>query len=51
MTAGRFRDRTEAGRLLAAKLRAYADRPEVLGAALPRGGVPLGFEVATACHC
>lgn len=50
MTAGRFRDRTEAGRLLAAKLRVYADRPEVLVVALPRGGVPVGFEVAKALH-
>ena len=48
MTAGRFRDRTEAGRLLTAKLRAYVDRPDVLVVALPRGGVPVGFEVAKA---
>jgi putative phosphoribosyl transferase len=44
----RFRDRTEAGRLLAKKLAAYADRPEVLVLALPRGGVPVAFEVARA---
>lgn len=50
MTAGRFRDRTEAGRLLAAKLRAYANRQDVLVVALPRGGVPVGFEVAKALH-
>jgi predicted phosphoribosyltransferase len=45
-----FRDRSEAGRLLAAKLAEYADRPDVLVLALPRGGVPVGFEVATALH-
>ncbi|MBI2820345.1 MAG: phosphoribosyltransferase [Acidobacteria bacterium] len=42
----RFRDRTQAGQLLAAKLRAYANRPDVLVAALPRGGVAVGFEIA-----
>jgi putative phosphoribosyl transferase len=44
----RFRDRTEAGRLLAAKLSAYANRPDVLVLALPRGGVPVAHEVARA---
>src|SRR5205085_10449296 len=43
-----FRDRHEAGRLLAEKLTAYAHRPEVLVLALPRGGVPVAFEVACA---
>src|SRR5437870_5333430 len=43
-----FRDRTEAGRLLAAKLTAYANRPDVIVLALPRGGVPVAFEVARA---
>jgi predicted phosphoribosyltransferase len=42
----RFRDRAEAGRLLAAKLTDYANRPDVLVLALPRGGVPVGYEVA-----
>jgi hypothetical protein len=37
----RFRDRYEAGRLLAAKLAAYADRNDVIVLALPRGGVPV----------
>ena len=44
----RFRDRYEAGRLLATKLAAYAHRPDVLVLALPRGGVPVGFEIAKA---
>jgi putative phosphoribosyl transferase len=45
-----FRDRREAGRYLASKLSAYADRPDVIVLALPRGGVPVGFEVARALH-
>jgi predicted phosphoribosyltransferase len=45
-----FRDRTEAGRVLAAELSAYADRPDVIVLALPRGGVPVAFEVARALH-
>ena len=48
MRSRRFRDRTEAGRLLAAKLSAYANRPDVLVLALPRGGVPVAYEVAGA---
>jgi putative phosphoribosyl transferase len=44
----RFRDRTEAGQLLAQKLATYAHRPDVLVLALPRGGVPVAFEVAWA---
>lgn len=46
MTNMRYRDRTEAGRLLAEQLQAYANRPDVLVLALPRGGVPVGFQVA-----
>lgn len=45
-----FRDRREAGRFLARKLMAYADRPDVLVLALPRGGVPVAWEVAQALH-
>src|ERR1700682_5519014 len=48
MLGGRFRDRREAGRLLAAQLSAYASRPDVLVLALPRGGVPVAAEVARA---
>jgi putative phosphoribosyl transferase len=43
-----FRDRTEAGQLLAKKLTRYANRSDVLVLALPRGGVPVGYEVALA---
>jgi erythromycin esterase-like protein/predicted phosphoribosyltransferase len=43
-----FRNRREAGRLLAEKLAAYANRPDVLVLALPRGGVPVAYEVARA---
>jgi putative phosphoribosyl transferase len=46
----RFRDRRDAGRRLAAELRAYANRRDVIVLALPRGGVPVGFEVARALH-
>jgi predicted phosphoribosyltransferase len=47
MTA-RFRDRREAGRHLAADLAAYANRSDVRVLALPRGGVPVAYEVARA---
>src|SRR5580700_11584760 len=46
MMPERFRNRSEAGRLLAEKLTAYANRSDVLVLALPRGGVPVAYEVA-----
>src|SRR3954463_11283899 len=45
-----FSDRNDAGRQLAEQLAAYADRPDVLVLALPRGGVPVAYEVARALH-
>jgi putative phosphoribosyl transferase len=47
MTA-RFRDRRDAGRRLAARLARYSHEPGVLVLALPRGGVPVAYEVAIA---
>ena len=41
-----FRDRTEAGQLLADRLRHYEGREDAIVLALPRGGVPVGFEIA-----
>jgi len=41
-----FRDRTDAGKILAGHLGQYADRRDVVVLALPRGGVPVAFEVA-----
>jgi predicted phosphoribosyltransferase len=43
-----FRNRTEAGRVLADELKRYANRDDVIVLALPRGGVPVAFEVAHA---
>jgi putative phosphoribosyl transferase len=40
-----FQNRSEAGMLLAAKLRKYQNMPGVL-LAVPRGGVPVAYEVA-----
>lgn len=48
MTDALFQDRRDAGRALAQRLSGYADRPDVRVLALPRGGVPVGFEVAQA---
>src|SRR6266487_4589291 len=41
-----FHNRSEAGRLLAEKLVNYAGRDDVIVLGLPRGGVPVAFEVA-----
>ena len=45
-----FRNRVEAGQELAKRLTNYANRPDVLVLALPRGGVPVGYEVAQALN-
>jgi putative phosphoribosyl transferase len=46
----RFPYRSKAGQLLAQKLAGYANNPDVVVLALPRGGVPVGFEVACALN-
>lgn len=45
-----FLDRRDAGRRLARELSGYANRADVIVLALPRGGVPVGYEVAAALH-
>jgi len=45
-----FSDRFEAGRVLASKLGAYRERPNALVLALPRGGVPVAYEIAKELH-
>jgi predicted phosphoribosyltransferase len=50
MIAQRCHDRREAGQLLAAELAAYTERPDVVVLALPRGGVPVAYEVAGSLH-
>ena len=47
---GQLQNRTEAGKLLAKKLTAYANRPDILVLGLPRGGVPIAFEIAKALN-
>jgi putative phosphoribosyl transferase len=45
-----YRDRRHAGQVLAQRLGDFKDRPDVIVLALPRGGVPVAFEVARALH-
>jgi len=42
-----YSDRHQAGRVLAGVLKQYAQRPDVIVLALPRGGVPVAYEIAT----
>ncbi len=49
-TETRFRNRSEAGKLLASKLTHYADRSDVLVLGIPHGGVIVAFEVAKALN-
>jgi len=46
----KFLDRYDAGKVLAEKLKAYKNNSDVIVLALPRGGVPVAFEVAKALH-
>src|SRR4051812_10734532 len=48
MATTRFPDRATAGRILAERLQQYAREEDVVVLALPRGGVPVAFEVARA---
>ena len=45
-----FKDRRDAGRKLAQKLSSYNGEPNILVLALPRGGVPVAYEVALALN-
>lgn len=45
-----FRDRREAGQVLATMLSGYRDDPDVVVLGLPRGGVPVAYEIAVTLH-
>ncbi len=45
-----FANRSEAGRSLAEKLEKYANRNDLIVLGLPRGGVPVAYEVAKRLH-
>jgi predicted phosphoribosyltransferase len=45
-----FKDRSDAGKFLATKLTEFANQPDVVVLALPRGGVPVAYEVAQKLH-
>lgn len=45
-----FKNREDAGAQLARQLTEYADRDDVVVLALPRGGVPIGYAIATSLH-
>lgn len=47
-TSSQFRDRHAAGGALARRLAAYGDSPDAVVLALPRGGVPVAYEIALA---
>lgn len=46
----KYSDRREAGKILASELSIYANRRDVIVLALPRGGVPVAYEIAKALH-
>lgn len=46
----KYRNRQEAGKFLAQSLQGYANRPDVYILALPRGGVPVAYEIAKTLH-
>lgn len=46
----KYENRSQAGKILAERLKAFADNPNVIVLALPRGGVPVAYEVASALH-